>query len=209
MSKFIEFFWIFITGSFIGYICEMIWCIIRWKKIESRKGLIYGHLIPIYGIATVIISFIIEIFNIEKYILFFIITFLICGIVEYISSLFQEKIFGTKSWDYSKMIGNLHGRINVLYLSIWSIMGIFWCNYYKKIINIIIIPLIKINLLPEITILFFIFTLYNCFISICASYRQKLRRNGIEPKNKLEIWLDTKFNDDRMKKIYANAKIVE
>ena len=73
MSKFIEFFWIFITGSFIGYICEMIWCIIRWKKIESRKGLIYGHLIPIYGIATVIISFIIEIFNIEKYILFLVV----------------------------------------------------------------------------------------------------------------------------------------
>ena len=88
-------------------------------------------------------------------------------------------------------------------------MGVFWCKYYKTIINIIIIPLTKINLLVEITILFFTFTLYNCIISICASYRQKLRRKGIKAKNKFEIWLDINFNDHRLNKIYANAKIVE
>ena len=209
MDNFIKYFWIFIIGSFIGFVCETIWCLIRWKKIESRKGLIYGHLIPIYGIATVIISLVIEFFDIKNYYLFFIITFLICAIVEYISSYCQEKCFETKSWDYSKMIGNLHGRINILYLSIWSIMGIFWCKYYQKIINIIIIPLTNLNIISEITILFFIFTLYNCFISICASYRQKLRRKEINPKNKFEIWLDKKFNDERLNKIYANAKVIE
>lgn len=209
MEKFIEYFWIFIIGSFLGFICETIWCIIRWKKIESRKGLIYGHLIPIYGIASLIISLIIYSLNIKNYFLFFIITFLICAIVEYISSFCQEKCFGTKSWDYSEMIGNLHGRINILYLLIWSIMGIFWCKYYKKIINIIIIPLKNLSIISEITILFFIFTLYNCFISICAAYRQKLRRKNIAPKNNFEIWLDKRFNDERLNKIYANAKVVK
>ena len=120
MNKFITYFWIFIVGSFLGFLCETIWCIIRWKKIESRKGLIYGYFIPIYGIATVFISLLIDLFNIKNYGLFFLIIFLICAIVEYISSVCQEKCFGTKSWDYSKMIGNLHGRINLLYLSLWS-----------------------------------------------------------------------------------------
>lgn len=209
MSKFIEYFWIFIVGSFLGFMCETIWCIIRWKKLESRKGLIYGHFIPIYGIATVFISLIINNFHIKNYGLFFIITFFICAIVEYISSVCQEKCFGTKSWDYSKMIGNLHGRINLLYLSAWSIMGIFWCKHYQKIINIIIGLLSSINLLSEITILSLIFMLYDCYISAIASYRQKLRRKGIKPQNKYELWLDTKYSDEILEKIYANAKVIE
>ena len=95
MSSLINYFWNFVIGSFVGFLAETIWCIIRWKKIESRKGLVYGYFIPIYGIATVLISFVIEKLNINNYGLFFIFTFIICAIVEYISSLFQEKCFLT------------------------------------------------------------------------------------------------------------------
>ena len=209
MSSFIEYFWIFIVGSFLGFLSETIWCLIRWKKLESRKGLIYGYFVPIYGIATLLISLLIDIFHIKNYSLFFITTFIICAIVEYISSVIQEKAFGTKSWDYSKMKGNIHGRINLLYLSLWSVLGIFWCKHYKFIISNIIIILERINLLNEITIISFILMVYNCYISIVASYRQKLRRNGIKPKNKYEEWLDKKYNDEFLIKIYTNAKVIK
>lgn len=179
------------------------------EKIESRKGLIYGYFIPIYGIATVLISLMIDIFNIKHYGLFFIITFLICGIVEYLSSFIQEKAFGTKSWDYSKMVGNLHGRVNLLYLLLWSILGIFWCKYYPLMINLIFKILSSINLLNEITIICTILMIYNCYISIVASYRQKLRRKGIKPKNKYELWLDKKYSDEVLIKIYANAEVIK
>lgn len=208
MNKLIEYFWIFVIGSTIGFICETIWCVIKNKKIESRKGLIYGWFIPIYGIATVFISIVVEILNIKNFSLFFIITFIICGIVEYISSFIQEKCFGTKSWDYSKMLGNINGRINILYLVAWSIIGVLWCKYYPIIISFIAITLSSINLLNEITLICFIFMLYDCFISIVATYRQKLRRKGINPKNKYEVWLDKKYNDEVLNKIYANAKVV-
>lgn len=209
MNSFNLYFWIFVVGSFLGFLCETIWCMIKWKKIESRKGLIYGHFIPIYGIATVFISLIVNLLDIQNYGLFFIVTFFICAVVEYISSLFQEKVFGTKSWDYSKMIGNLHGRINLLYLSLWSIMGIGWCKYYPRIINLIFEALTSINLLNEVTIIAFILMLYNCYISIIASYRQKLRRRGIKPRNQYELWLDKKYNDEVLEKIYANAKAID
>lgn len=209
MIKFIEYFWIFIIGSFIGFICETIWCLIKNKKIESRKGLIYGCFIPIYGIAALFISLIVDIFNINNYYSFFMTTFIICGIVEYISSVFQEKMFGTRSWDYSNMIGSLNGRINILYLTAFSLIGVLWCKYYKIVINVIITCLNNINLLNSITIISFIFMVYNCFISIVASYRQKLRRKGIKPKNKYEIWLDKKYNDERLVKVYANIKVIE
>lgn len=209
MSSLLEYFWNFILGSFIGAILETIWCIIRWKKLENRKGLIYGYFIPIYGIATVLITLITENFNIHNYGIIFLETFIICSIVEYLSSIFQEKCFATKSWDYSKMKGNIHGRINLLYLLIWSILGILWCDYYKILIDFLVKLINKTNLLNEITIMCVILMFYNCYISFIASYRQKLRRKGLKPRNKYEEWIDKKYNDQTMKKIYTNAKYIE
>ena len=208
-SIFVRYFWIFVIGSFFGFLLETIWCVIRWKKLESRKGLIYGYFIPIYGIATIFISMIVEIFKIKNYGLFFVITFLICAIDEYIASVIQEKFFGTKSWDYSAMKGNLHGRINLLFLLAWSVVGILWCKYYPSILGFIFRVMNEINLLNELTLVFFIFMIYDCYISAVASYRQKLRRRGIKPLNKYEEWLDRKYNDERILKVYANAKRVE
>ena len=204
MNRFIKYFWNFIIGSFIGYILETIWCFIRFKKIESRKGLIYFPLIPIYGIATLLLTIIIELLNINNSFIYFILTFIICSIVEYISSIIQEKCFNTKSWDYTNMIGNINGRINILYLSGWSLIGVVWCNIYKVIFNVIV----KIPLLEEITIILFILVLYDCFISIVASYRQRKRRENIKANNKFEEWLDKIYNDKRLEKIFANAKYI-
>lgn len=205
----IKYFWIFFIGSFLGFLLETIWCIIRWHKLESRKGLIYGFFIPIYGIATTFISMIVELFKIKNYSLFFVITFFICAIDEYLSSIIQEKCFGTKSWDYSMMKGNLNGRINLIFLLGWSTIGIFWCKYYPNIIAFILNLLNNIGLKNELTLIFFVFMSYDCYISIIASYRQKLRRQGIRPQNKYEEWLDKKYSDERMLKIYVNAKMVE
>ena len=106
------------------------------------------------------------------------------------------------------MIGNICGRINILYLSAWSLLGVFWCKYYKNLINLITETLNSTNLLNEITLTCFVFMIYNCYISFVASYRQKLRRKGIKPKNRYEKWLDKKYDDKKMKKIYANAKYI-
>lgn len=206
---FIKYFWIFVFGSFIGYVVETFWCLIKNRKYESRKGLIYGLFIPIYGIAATLISLVTSIFPFKNFFSFFIITFLICALVEYISSYFQEKCFGTKSWDYSKMFLNIYGRINVLYLLFFSILGIFWCSYSDVIINGFMQFLNRLNILNIITILFLGFMIYNCVISILASYRQKMRKRKVKAKNKFEKWLDKKYNDEYMKKVYANAKFVE
>lgn len=206
MNEFIYCFLIYIIGSHLGFLCETIWCILKNGKLESRKGLIYETLIPIYGIAALLITVIIEYFNIKNYGIIFIISFLISGIIEYVSSVIQERCFHTKSWDYSHMKFNLNGRINFVYLLLFSIIGVFWCKIYPVIINFII-NIFKSSL-KEIIIIIFIFNVYDTFISICASLRQRERREGIKPKNKYELWLDKKYNDEKMMKIYANAKVI-
>ena len=201
MNAFIKYVLNFIIGSFIGYIIETIWCIVHWKKIESRKGLIYSTLIPIYGFATVFITVLKESFNLNNSISYFLLTYIVCAIVEYVSSIFQEKCFNTKSWDYTGMKGNINGRINMFYLIAWSMIGVLWCNTYEILINTVL----KIPFINIISIILFIFLLFDCFISFVASKRQKERRQRIKAKNAFDEWLDKTYNDKRLKKVYANA----
>lgn len=209
MKYIIEPFWIFVLGSFIGWAIETLWCILKNRKYESRKGLIYGYFIPIYGVAALLISCLVKILSIKNFALFFLLAFLICGVVEYVSSLIQERCFGTKSWDYSKMKLNINGRVNLLYLLFFSALGMFWCKYYNIIITSFTNFLAKFNLLNIGTLLFLFFMIYNCVISVLASYRQKMRKNGVKAKNKLECWFDKKFDDEYLKKVYTNAKFIE
>lgn len=209
MEEFIKFFWLFVFGSFFGFFLETIWCMIRWRKVESRKGLIYGYFIPIYGIAGLFVSVVVELLHLKKRSAIFWTTFFIGAIVEYFSSLFQEKVTGTVSWDYSNMKFNLHGRINLIYLIGFGFFGILWCLIYPEFLNVLYKVFTKENVLILVTFGMTIFMIYNMFISLVATMRQKMRREGIVAKNKFEIWLDKKYTDEYLKKVYANSKVVE
>lgn len=188
---------------------ETVWCLIKNKKIESRKGLIYGYYIPIYGIATVLISLVVENFNVNNLWLIVLITFTVCFAVEYLSSIFQEKCFGMKSWDYSKMVLNINGRVNLIYLLAWSFLGILWAKYYAIVLKFIFATLIKFKVLNLVAIVYFIYMILNCFISIIACTRQKARKMGINTGNRFELWIDKHYNDEYMKKVYANATFAD
>lgn len=209
MDYYTLYFWIFIMGSFIGFLMETVWCVIKYKKLESRKGLIYGYFIPIYGIATMLLSFMVDYFNIKSVVVCYLLTFVICFIVEYLSSVFQEKCFGTKSWDYSDMKYNLNGRVNFIYLIIWSLFGILWFKFSPILINLIFDIFNKFNILDKVTNVFSIYMLYDILISIVASFRQKMRRLGVNPRNRVETLIDKKYTDEYMKKVYANQSIIE
>ena len=47
-------FWVFIIGSLIGYGVETIVAIIQNGHFASRQGLLYGPLIPVYGVGLVV-----------------------------------------------------------------------------------------------------------------------------------------------------------
>ena len=204
-----DYLWLFIFGSFFGFVIETIWCLIRWRKLESRKGLIYGYFIPIYGIAGVFLAFVINVFNISKKIVVFIASFLIGGLVEYFSSLFQEKVTGTISWDYSDMKFNLHGRVNLVYLIGFGLFGLLWFMIYPDFLNILHKIFTNNNLFMVISFVMMFFMIYNMFISLVAMIRQKRRRDGYLAKNKFEVWLDNKYPDKFLKKIYANSMFVD
>lgn len=124
LQKIIKLFWIFLIGSIIGYIIEMIVGLVQNGHFVSRQGLLFGPFIQVYGVGLVIYYLVISNIKQKNYIKIFFISMLLGGIVEYLFSFFQEVLFGTISWDYSDLIFNLNGRTSLLHCLYWGTGGV-------------------------------------------------------------------------------------
>lgn len=139
----------FILFSLLGYIVECIYTSIIDKKINIKRGFFYGPYCPIYGITILIL----DIFSKLNIFYLSIISIIIISLIEYFTSFILEKIFNKKWWDYSNQKYNLHGRICLKNLILFTIGGVY---VVKKIIPIIKFYLNDINYIL-IFLLFIIF----------------------------------------------------
>ena len=93
LQKIIKLFWIFLIGSIIGYIIEMIVGLVQNRHFVSSQGHLFGSFIQVYGVGIVIYYLVISNIKQKNYIKIFFISMLLGGIVEYLFSFFQEVLF--------------------------------------------------------------------------------------------------------------------
>lgn len=121
MYYFIYYFSLFIIYSFGGWIIEMLAVGFTQKKIVNR-GFLLGPYLPIYGVAGVLMTFILQLY-LQYPIFLFINAILIGSIVEYFTGYGMEKIFKAKWWDYSRKKFNLNGRICLQDSILFGLLG--------------------------------------------------------------------------------------
>ena len=196
-------FWVFLIGCIFGVLMETIVCYFQFGLIESRKGLIYGPLNPVYGFgATIFFIFLVKYKNPIK--VFFGGMFLGGGF-EYMCSLLQEKIFGTTSWNYHNQPFNIQGRTSLFLMICWGLIALLFVfiiypatsKYIEKI---------PIKIGNFLTIVLGIFVIWDCAISALACYRQSERAIGIKAENNVETYLDKHYPDKKLNEIYPHAK---
>ncbi len=207
LKNYEKIFWIFMLGCVLGYMYETIIVLFQKGYIESRQGLIYGPLSPVYGIGGVIYYKFFKSIKTRNKLAVFFIAMLLGGVTEYVCSLFQEEIFGTISWDYSYLPFNINGRTSLLHCTYWGIAGIIYVTCIEPAIDTIE-PYMQKKWVHVITIIFVIFMVFNIFISATASIRQKNRMYNIPAKNQFEEFLDKYYPDEYLNRIYANKKNV-
>lgn len=206
MEVFAYYFWTFILGSILGVAVETVWCVLKYKKLESRKGLIYGPFNPLYGVATVCLSLSINLVSNQSRGNIFLIGVVVASIIEYACSYYQEKFTGAVSWNYDQFKYNLNGRINLVYSIFWGVLTIVWFDVFMPIVENYM-PLI--NRHRGLTIFAVIFIVIDCVISLVASIRRLERRKKIKARTKFEERIDKLYDDERMKKIYPNSEFID
>jgi len=94
-----EFFFLLYFFSIVGWIGESIMESVVRKRFVS-KGFFKGPYVPVHGLGAFAIYLIC--FPLKPYPYFvFIVSMLVCTIVEYLAALLLEKVFGAKGWDYT------------------------------------------------------------------------------------------------------------
>lgn len=205
---FYKLFWVFFIGCFAGVVLETIYCLIQRGHYESRVGLIYGPFNLVYGIGALCLSGALYRFRNRGRVFSFVGGFVVGSVVEYACSWFQEVCFGSTSWDYSNMPYNLNGRICLLYSIFWGILGIFWIkDIYPRMAKWILKIPNKVG--KPLTWVLLVFMVFNSVMTLFTSLRWTARREGIEPRNAFEAYLDEHYPDERMQKIFANAEFTE
>ncbi len=197
--------WICFIGSFAGVIVELLWCLLTNGYLESRSGLVYGPFNLLYGVGAVALSAALYRYRNRGKWLSFLGGALVGSIVEYVCSFVQEAVFGSRSWDYSNMPFNLNGRICLLYSIFWGFLGVFWVkNLYPRMAELILkIPNKSGIIITWVLTAFFVF---NSIVTCVSVYRWSERTHGIEAQNEFFEFIDERFPDERMEKIFANMK---
>ena len=204
---------LFIIGSLWGFIHEYLYNLIM--GIETvNKGLLYGPFIPVYGAGLVAFYLVYSKIKLkdktklQEIMIIFIIGFLMGGVTEYLCSYYQEKIFGTISWNYQDYVLNLHGRTSLFHASVWGILSVLFYEYMLPILNKLKKYLLN-KKIQIIAVVLSVFMLLDCSISFLACYRQNERRNNIPTKNQLDTILDKYYPDEYITNVYVNAHIIK
>lgn len=203
---FIKAFWVFIIGSFIGCIVEMIVCLVQKGHFELRQGVIYGPFLPVYGIGAVVYFFTIP--KIKGTGKVFLASMILGGVTEYLFSYFQERWFGTVSWDYSHLWFNVNGRTSLLHCLYWGGAGILFVKLVYPFLNRLIDKFKTRETFRYVTAAFVIFMFFNMCISSVAANRQYERMQNIAATTSLDQLMDQYYPDYLLNTIYSN-KIVK
>ena len=202
----IKIFWIFVIGSVFGFFAEMLYGAVYTRTLVIRKGLIYGPFIQVYGMGAIAYYLLISKVKDPKEAFFS--GMIMGGILEYICSFFQEILFGTISWDYSNLFLNFNGRTCLLYCFYWGIIAVVYLKIVYPLFEKIE-PLIYKKSIRILTVFCMIFMIFDITISCMAANRQKERHNNVPAKNQIDVFLDNKYPDEYLDRVYDNKKEIK
>lgn len=138
------YFLLFIIYSFLGWCMEVIGKLIEQKKFINR-GFLIGPYCPIYGCGALLITFLLKKYTGDPFVLF-VMTIIVCGSLEYLTSYFMEKIFHARWWDYSQKKFNINGRVCLDTIIPFGLLGVFIMYVSNPFL------LEKIEMLPEVAL---------------------------------------------------------
>lgn len=197
---FMHFLWLFLLGSFLGYLIEFLEHLIKKGEFLSKPGLWFGPLKPIYGIGLILIT--LTLFKIRNLNIFFlfIISMVIGTIFEYLCALFQEKCFSTYTWSY-------HGnKIAWPYSIAWGILSILWIRILFPI-YLRLWTFLNNDLCFKISILIAIFLTLDIILTSLIIKRYASRKKKKKATSKIDKILDKYFSNQKVEQKFPNLGI--
>lgn len=198
--------WLFVGGSVIGFILEGLWHILRVGTWESHTATVWGPFCLIYGIATALLYTLSSKIGQRSLPVQFLIYGAMGSAIEYLGSLFQEKIFGFSSWDYSDHFLNIGGRVSLWMTILWGALGVLFAQFifpfFEKVLH-----KMKGKVWDIAVVSVTVFMSANLIFTAMTVMRWSERQEGLPASNVWEEYADEKYNNERMQEIFPNWSV--
>lgn len=203
--------WFFIY-SFLGWCMEVCVAFKDEGKFVNR-GFLIGPYCPIYGCGSLLIILLLDRYK-DDFIVLFVMSALLCGILEYLTSYFMEKVFHARWWDYSDRLFNINGRVCLGTLVPFGILGslmftfihpkiIFLCSLIdSKILYTIVVVITTLFVIDNIVTFEIMNNIKDEFNNVRKDYTIKIRK-----KVDAIIKSKSKFHQ-RIMEAFPNYKIL-
>ncbi|MFQ7757288.1 MAG: putative ABC transporter permease, partial [Intestinibacter bartlettii] len=184
----------FFIYSFLGWVCESIYCSCLQKKVINR-GFLNGPVCPVYGVGALIIITGLWSYR-DSMIAVFVMGVILTSLLEYVTATILEKLFHAKWWDYSKHKFNINGKVCLLNSTMFGFMSLFVIEVLHPFV---IDVLSKMN---SLVLFVFLILAMMCMIGDLVVTAKAL--------NSLTVRVDALASIvDDMKKIHAKFKLYE
>lgn len=212
--------WLFFIYSFMGWVTEVILKYFQYKRFINR-GFLIGPYCPIYGTGAVIVTLGGRLLApVERSLaMSFLIAFVLCGLLEYMTSYILEKHFHARWWDYSQKPMNLHGRVWIGNLILFGLGGVLILEVFNPRFLALATdmePLLFNSLLMALSLLFVADVVMSHFImsllkrgieesradkseEIAAEVRYLLENRSVFHKRILDAYPEITFRTEKVK----------
>lgn len=197
--------WIFMGMSVVGLMGETLQHLVAFGELESRAGFIWGPFSPIYGLAAVLLTMLLEPLQDKGVPLLLTVSAVVGGSLEYFASWAMETFWGVVAWSYLNIPLNFDGRTDVFHCLIWGTIGVLWvkvglqlCQRIFNHVNTAGAPY------RAATAALSIFMALDIAMTIIVLLRADARTDGIPPQNPIEQFCDTAYPTDMLQKRFHN-----
>lgn len=191
--------------SVVGLMGETLQHLVAFGELESRAGFIWGPFSPIYGLAAVLLTMLLEPLQDKGVPLLLTVSAVVGGSLEYFASWAMETFWGVVAWSYLNIPLNFDGRTDVFHCLIWGTIGVLWVKVglqlCQRIFN-------RVNTAGApyraATAALSIFMALDIAMTIIVLLRADARTDGIPPQNPIEQFCDTAYPTDMLQKRFHN-----
>lgn len=205
---FYKLFWVFLIGAFLGDLIETGFCRLSIGYWMSRSSLVWGTFSLVWGVGVAGATAILNNYRDRSNHFLFWFGVIFGGFFEYFCSVFTERMFGQVFWDYRHLPLNLGGRINLTFCLLWGVASIIWLKGLYPFFSALI-EKIPVRLGKVLTFVAIAFLAVDIGVTSLALGRYDARQKAIPPRNSLEVWVDSAFPDDALKRFYPTMTTMD
>lgn len=206
MRAFWRLVWLFTFASLFGFLLESLESLFSLGYVQNRQGMLFGPFTPVYGGGAVLLALLYPLVRRLPSLPLFLAGVLAGSGMEYVWSVFQERLFGVQFWNYSHLPLQLHGRVNLLFSLFWGALALlFWRRLWPALLSLW-------ERLPAantawIALVLCLLLTGDALFSSAALLRQQQRMQGVAAFSPLTAYLDRVWPDEALRARFPTMRL--